>query len=301
MIGALIMFNKTFLVFFIFFGISISSVGKTIEQIVVTVDDSIILKSELDQYKKFLSSSLFHSSNLLGLYSKNSLIRSKKKLLQYLIDIKVLIQNLPLDQLEKVSREQLLKQELSQKKINDSKLKRFLKKIPMSISKYQDILYYNHLIDKWLQMEILSTIQVSNEALNDHYLRKTGSHFFKKNKYSLNRWSFQGGAEGLKDAQSFLKKTDKSSSTPQEIILTGEQMNSDLKRVILKLNIGQFSSPVCLNNRCFIFELLHKDFVGQRTKSSEKIRGEILNQIFNEKLKKWMEQKRQSSIIKRYF
>ncbi len=289
-----------FFLFSIFFFFGVSSFGKTIEQVAVTVDDSIILQTEIKQYGRFLSSPLFHASQLLKIYSKRSLHSSRKKLLQYLTDVKILIQNLPLDQLEKISEEQLLKQELSQKKINYKQMRNYLKKIPMSISEYQDIVYNNHLIDKWLQMEVLSTIQISDEALNDYYLKKTGRNFFKKKKFTLNRWTFEGGLQGLKDAESFLKKVNKS-TPPQEIILNAKQMNKILKKAVLKLNVGQFSHPVCIENHCFVFELLHKDFVSQKTKASERIRGKILNQTFINKLKQWMKQKRKSSIIKTYF
>ena len=286
------MLQTIFLLTFLCFGVS----ARTIEQVVVTVDDSFILQTELKKYERFLSSPLFHSSKLLDLYSKRSLRKNKSKLLKYLIDVKILSLNLPLEQLEKTSKKQLLQQELSRKKINIKKARRYLKKISMSLSEYQDVLYYNHLIDNWLQAEVISSIQISDESLNDYYLRKKGKNFFTKKKYVLNRWAF----ESLNQAQIFLKKEDKSQNSAREISFTREQMNRPLRKAILKMNVGQFSSPVCLGSNCFVFELLHKNFVAPKTQNSEKIRREIAFQTFKEKLKQWMEEKRKISIVKTY-
>ena len=281
---------------FILFLIPSLAFGKLIDQIVVTVDDTIILKSDLKKYRNFLSSPLFHPNHLSKIYSKNSLQKNSKKLLNYLIDVAVLVQNAP--ELQPFSEGQLLKDVLAEKKMSRKQMKRYLNQIPMSVSEYKDILKNNYVIDQWIQLEILSKTQISDEALNDYHFRKTGKNFFNKDKFTFNRWMFENSSKGLDRALEFVRKKEKSSG--QEIVLTADQMNRKLKREVLKLSVGQFSKPVCAGSSCFVFELLHKGFVSFRTKSSEKLREKIFDKTLAQKITQWMLQNRKSSIIKKY-
>ena len=281
---------------FILFSIPVFSHSQLVDQIVVTVDDVALLKSDLKKHRRFLSSPLSDLSYLSKIYSRKSLKKSEKKVLSYLIDQAVLVQNAPKDQ--SFSKEQILEKKLSEKKLSHKQMRKYLKDISMSVLEYQNILENNHHINQWIQMEILSHVQVSDEDLNDYYIKKTGKNFFKKKKFSLNRWAFKNNSEDLKLAKDFSRKKEKPPG--QEIVLTVAQMNKSIKKEILKLSIGQFSKPVCIENSCFVFELLHKGFVSMRTKASEKLREEIFNKIMVQKLTQWMLQNRKSSVIKKY-
>ena len=95
-----------------------------------------------------------------------------------MIDEKVLKSQLPEEQLESSSKEEVLRQKLKRRNISHKRLKRKLRKIGLSLEEYQDILYYNSLFDRWVQTEIASATQVLDTDINDYYRMKTGKNFF---------------------------------------------------------------------------------------------------------------------------
>ena len=179
---------------------------KVIEETAAVIDDEMIFLSEVKTYRKLLSSSLAPSSVLLQLSPKKGLLRSRQKLINFMIDERVLRSQLPEDQFTSSSREELLKQELKRKKISKSRLKKKLSKMEFSLERYQDILYYNDLFEKWVQMEVASAIQVLETDINNYYRTKTGKNFFKQYKYSLNQWEFDFSRKGKTEAEKFLSK-----------------------------------------------------------------------------------------------
>lgn len=279
--------------------LSISVLARTIETTVATVDDEMIFLSEVKSYRKLLASSLAPSGVLFRLRAKKDLIKNRKRLIDFMIDERVLKSQLPENQFSS-SREEVLRKELKRKKISNKSLKRKLLKIGFSLDQYQDILYYNDLFEKWIQTEIASTTQVLDTDINDYFRMKTGKDFFKQYKYNLNQWKFDFSQKGKLEAKEFSKQAKRKNTSVQMISLAGEQMNNALRKTISKMNVGQFSEPVCFGVHCYVFELLQRSFLVNNQKETEKLRSKIFQERFLSKLKNWMEDKRKASIIKKY-
>lgn len=274
--------------------------ARTIEKTVAVVDDEMIFLSEVKAYQKLLSSSLAPAGILFQLRPKKELIRSRKKLIDFMIDEKVLKLQLPEEHLETPSKEEIVRQELKKKNISNKSLKKKLQKIGLSLERYQDILYYNNLFERWIQTEIASTTQVLDVDINDYHRMKTGKNFFKQYRYSLNQWKFKFNEEGKVKAEKFSQKMEKKNTPFQAISLTEEQMNNDLKKVISEMSVGQFSKPICFGSHCYVFELLQKSFLISDQSKTERLRAKIFQEKFSSRFKSWMQDKRKASIIKKY-
>ena len=274
--------------------------AKVIEKTIAVVDDEMIFLSEVRAYKKLLSSSLAPSGALFQLNSKKKLIKSRKKLINFMIDERVLKSQLPEEQTNSPSGEELLRQKLKKQNISKKYLKKKLFKIGFSLKQYQDILYYNHLFEKWIQTEAASTIQVLDTDINNYYRIKTGKNFFKQYKYDLNQWRFELSKAGRSAAEKFSKQVEKTKRPSKKLSLTEEQMNSDLRKTISKMSVGQFSKPVCFGSHCYVFELLQRSFLVSNRAKTEKLRSKIFQEKFLSKLKDWLKDKRKNSFIKKY-
>ena len=274
--------------------------AKVIEKTVAVVDDEMIFLSEVRTYKKLFSSSLAPSGALFQLNSKKKLVKSRRKLINFMIDEKVLKSQLPEEQMGSPSGEELLRQKLKKQNISKKRLKKKLLKIGFSLKEYQDVLYYNYLFEKWIQTEVASTIQILNRDINNYYKVKTGKNFFKQYKYNLNQWKFDLSKKGRREAKEFSKQMEKKKKPSQVISLTEEQMNNDLRKTILKMSVGQFSNPVCFGSHCYVFELLKKSFLISNKVKTETLRSKIFQEKFLSKLKSWIADKRKNSFIKKY-
>lgn len=286
--------------FILLSAISFFASARTIEETVAVVDDEMIFLSEVKAYRKLLSSSLAPAGVLFQLKPKKKLIRSRKKLIDFMINEKVLKSQIPEEQLESSSKEEVFRQELKRKNISQKRLKKKLRRINLSLEKYQDILYYNRLFERWVQTDIASATQVLDTDINDYYRMKTGKNFFKQYKYNLNQWKFDFSQQGKAEAESFSKQTEKRSTPSQSISLTEEQMNTELRKVISGMSVGQFSKPICFGSHCYVFELLQRSFLVSDQRATERLRAKIFQERFSSKFKNWMEDKRKASIIKKY-
>ncbi len=280
--------------------VNVFALARVIERTVAVVDDEMIFLSEVKAYQKLLSSSLAPSGILFQLKPKKELIKSRRKLIDFMIDEKVLKSQVSEDQFSSSSKEEILRQELKKKKISNKNLKKRLIRIGLSLEQYQDILYYNDLFEKWIQMEVASTTQVLETDINDYHRMKTGKNFFKQYKYNLNQWKFDFSQKGKVEAGEFSKQAGKKDVPSQVISLTEEQMNNDLRKIISKMSVGQFSKPVCFGSHCYVFELLNRSFLVSNQMKTERLRSKIFQERFLSKLKSWMQDKRKASIIKKY-
>ncbi len=278
--------------------ISGSVSAKIIERITAVVDDQMISLNHLQMYRKLLSSSVPYSSELFKIRSRKSLIKSQKKLLNHLIDEKVLQSSLPMNQLNLPKKEDLFKRFLKKSNFSRKSLNRKLRRIGISFEDYQEIIYWSQAYQMWINMEIASSIQITNQDVNDYYLEKRGKNFFTQYKYEFHQWKFELSQKGKKEAEEFLENATR--KKPEIKILTEAQMNRSLKKTIPHLSSGQFSKPICFASHCYVFKLVGKSFLVSDNKRTEVIRNKLFKQAFLVRFKNLMQDKRQASIIKKY-
>ncbi len=288
------------LIFVLLFLVNTFVFSRVIEKTSAVVNDEMIFLSEVRVYRKLLSSPLAPSSVLFQLWPKKELLKSREKVIDFMIDETVLKSQLPENYFISSSKEELLRQELKKKKITKNSLRRKLLKIGLPLQQYQDILYYNDLFEKWVHTEISSAIQILEADINDYYRMKTGKNFFKQYKYGLNQWKFDFSEEGKLSAEKFSQKTKKKNTLSQTLSLTESQMNKNLRKVVSKMSVGQFSKPVCFGSHCYVFELLQRSFLVSDQRKASQLRSKIFQERFLSKFERWMKDKREDSVIKKY-
>lgn len=272
-----------------------------VEKILAVVDDEMISLSQIESYQKLLSSSWIYSSILFDVRSKKLLLKNRKKLLDHLVDEIILKNAMPLDfSMNLPSKEEILKEILVNKKTSKKTLSRILKKMNLTLEDYKNMLYNNKLQTHWINMEISSVIEVSDQDINDYYLEKKGRPLFTNYEYVFHQWSFTLSQKGKLLAQMLIKNKDLKSHRPQLKNLTKPQMNKTLSKIIPSLLPGQFSKPVCMNKNCYVFELLNKSFVNTSFPQAQNLREELFKKAFLSRLKNWIKEKRQNAIVKKY-
>lgn len=272
--------------------------AKIVERIAAVVDDQMISLSQMQSYKKLISSGVPYSSRLFEIRSKSNIIKSKKKLLDHLIDEAVLRNAFPEAQFKKPDPDRIFRDMLKSSRLSKKRLFRKLKKLRISLEKYKEMIALNQAYEMWINSEVAGAVSITNQDIDDYYLEKTGRHFFKNYKYELNQWKFELSQAGRSEAEKFLKGAKQKKPTVQT--LTKDQMNAELKGVVLKLVPGQFSKPVCFAHYCYVFKLAAKYFLVVDKNKTENIRAKLFNRAFASQLKIWMQKKRRSSIIKKY-
>lgn len=272
--------------------------AKIIERVSAVVDDQMISLTYLTKYRRLLSSKVPYSSKLFQLRSRKKLSANKKKRLDHLVDELVLKNSLPWDQLNLPSRREVLKRVLDQSKMSRKRLMQELKRTGFSLEEYQELLYNNQAYQMWIDMEVSAAISITDQDINDDYLAKTGKNFFEQYKYELHQWVFELSQEGKKTAHDFLKNTK--SKKPETLTLTKRQMNQNLRAVIPKLTVGEFSQPLCFSKNCYVFKLLNKSFLVINKERTETMRRKLFEKAFVSQFRAWMREKRKTSIIKKY-
>ena len=272
--------------------------AKIVERVSAVVDDQMISLTYLTKYRKLLFSKIPYSSKLFQLRSRKILARNKKKRLNHLVDELVLKNSLPWEQINLPPREEIFKRILKSSKMSRKRLIQQLKRTGFSLEEYQELLYNNQAYQTWIDMEVSSSISITDQDINDDYFAKTGKNFFKQYKYELHQWVFELSQKGKNTAHDFLKNTK--SKKPETLALTEKQMNRNLRAVIPKLTVGEFSQPLCFSKNCYVFKVLNKSFLVSHKEKTEKMRRKLFEKAFVSQLRAWMQRKRQASIIKKY-
>ena len=274
------------------------STARVVEKIEALVDDQMIALSELQGYRKLLSSKIPYTSELFKIRSKKSLMKNKKLLLNHMIDERVLWNALPVQRRELVSSEEVLQSFLKKSNFTQKKLMRELNKIGMPLDQYKEILLRNQAYQEWIQAEIVASIQITAQEMNDDYFQKNKTNLFKKYKYEFRQWTFDLSQEGKDQAQKFLKDPEDIKFEDQN--LTSSQMNPSLRKALLSLSLGQFSEVTCFSQNCYVFKLLSKSFLVEENRKTNRIRTRLFNQVFLTQLQSWVQSHRENALIKKY-
>ena len=274
-----------------------------VEKVMAVVDDEMISLSQMESYRRLLSSRWRVESVLFDIRSRRSLLNNKKLLLDHLIDEKILTQ-IALKEMESAlkisSPEELLKKKIAEKKISKKRLKKILSGMGISIEEYQNLLHQNMLSSQLVSMEVASLVHISDQELNDYYLEKRGKSLFTQYKYEFYQWEFEANRKEKELAQKLIKNKEFKNRKPQERALTQKQMSKKLAQVIPQLAPGQISKLICLKNKCYVFELLNKSFIGVHSQKAERMRKQLFKKMFLARFKRWIQEKRSASIIKKY-
>ncbi|HVK60247.1 MAG TPA: peptidylprolyl isomerase [Bdellovibrionales bacterium] len=295
----------------------------TVERIVAVVNDEIITQSDLEKYSDRLKGGGLTDDLLIpDEATKQSLIKDKEKLLQKMIDEKVIdsevkkqSMTVPIERVEQEIRTIARKNGVGR-----DDLKAALSERGVKFSDYQDFIKTGLERQGLIEKAITSRIKVSEDDVMMAFANRGGGSGDQAYEYTLSHIVFlseKGGAPAAKQrAEEALKKLkagqafDRLAADVSEdpafeqggllgTFKTGE-INKGLEQSIVKVPAGETTSVIPMSGGYQIVKVLKKKLIPDpRTeKEREKIRGELYEKAFKRQLALWLEQLRHDAFIR---
>ena len=288
--------------------------AKIVEKTLATVEGEMISLMDLEEARRRLKEGFLEDSILYPLFNKSQLQKKDSVLLEFLIYEKLLdlsVAKTPL-QVEEKTLTKAINNKKKRRGLSKKAFSRLLVKNHFTSSSYKEFLRKSILRNLFIQKEIAEKIRISDQDLNEYALRKQGKALFTTFEYELSYLLFPHTEEGKNQAQKILQDIEKDSSffekwTPgskkekKEVLkrVSLSTMHPSIKSTIENLSIGQISPVLSLLTGYHIFKVLWKTPVitSQNQKRKEKIGVLLFKEIFNKKLKLYLEEKKKTSFI----
>ena len=311
----------------IFFSI-IASIGlnahtRTLEEVVAIVNDEMILKSDVEEFKKKLKAGTLTDDLIIpNDTERKKALGSDKVLLDTLIQSKIIdseIKRLDLQvTIERIEAE--IRSIAKRNGINRSQLITALKDQGMPFSEYQDFIRKSLERRSLVEREINSKIKISDEDVAAFYLKNNKDASNKIFEYTLSHIFISANKRGNKAAKSRgqevyqkLKKgesfDDLASDYSEDPNYTSGgflgnfkagEMFKTFEKAVEKLQMGEFSKVVKGPAGFHILKVTNKKLIPDPKLAS--IKNKIRNQLFAEAFKTqfvyWIEEKKSESFIR---
>ncbi|MBX7230663.1 MAG: peptidylprolyl isomerase [Bdellovibrionales bacterium] len=300
----------------------INSQGKIIERVLSIVNSQPVLLSDKIRLEKKITNEGLIDDTLLQIYDKQNLSTDSSVQINYLIDEKILdneIKKQSLDvTIERVELE--IRNILRNKRMNYAQLKDLLKEKGASLSDYQAFIKSSLERQSLIEKEVTSKIKISDEDVAAYFLSQKGPQKNQIYEYQVSHILFlsSNGGEGearnraekgllkIKEGQSFDKVAEQYSEDPnfsQGGLLgnfrTGE-MRKEIENAISSLDPGQTSALVKSSIGFQIFKVLKKtasiDPLLEQKK--EEYRSKLFTEAFRRQFNNWLIQKRSDAFIR---
>ncbi len=290
------------------------SAKTVVEKTLATVEGEMISLMDLKEARKRLKQGFLEDSVLYPLFNKTQLQKKDSALLEFLIYEKLLdlsVAKTPL-QVEEKSLTQTINRKKKKRGLSKKAFSRLLVKNHFTSSSYKEFLRKSILRNIFIQKEIAEKIRISDQDINEYALRKQGKALFTSFEYELAYLLFPPTEEGKKQAQKISQDIEKDSSffdkwspgsekEKKEVLknISLSTIHPSIKSAIRKLSIGQISSVLSLPAGYHIFKVLWKTPVitVQNQKRKEKLGVLLFKEIFNKKLKLYLEEKKKTAFI----
>ncbi|MCB0415984.1 MAG: peptidylprolyl isomerase [Bdellovibrionales bacterium] len=311
--------NKWLVIFILFF--TLSSSAKVVEGIVAIVNSEFITKSDVEDYKNKLKNGGLIDEAFLSIVDTKELLKNEKKLIDFLIDQKLLdsevkAQNLsvPFERVEKEIRTISRANNVSR-----SQLKAALKEKGILFSDYQDFIKTSLERKSLIEKVITSKIKISDEDITSYYISHKGAqesvafeykiaHILTLIKNDPNRakQKIQQALDELNKNIGFEDVVEKYSEDPNfadggllGTYKSGEML-SEIETTVKNLKVGSYSGIIKTKAGFHIVRLLKKTIVESPTLSKEKerIRIELTKMEFQKRFKTWLTDKRTSAFVR---
>ena len=298
---------------FIFFIPSLS-LSKTVEKTLASVEEEMISLLDLKEARQRIKAGFFDDSFLIFLFNKNHLQKKDSSLLQFLIYKKLIDISAERSQIsinEKHIQEEI-KHKRKRRRLSKKSFSRMLVKNRFTSSSYKEFLRKSLSRKQFLQREVMEKIRISDEDLNEYAVQTQGKALFTSFEYELAYLVFPPDAKGKTQARKTFQALSKNSAYFDEWAPArpGEKkehlkkiqlssLHPDIKKAVQKLSTGQASEVLSLPSGHHIFKVLWKTPVitAQNQKRKKKLSVKLFQQLFNQKVKAWLEEKKTKVFI----
>lgn len=302
---------------------AVSARAETVERIVAIVNDDIITMSDLDKYaERIKSGGLVDDMLIPDEATKNLLIKDREKLLQKMIEERVIDsevkkQNLSVP-IERVEAE--IRNIAKKNNVTRDELKAALQERGINFSQYQDFIKSGLERQGLIEKSITQKIKISEDDVLSAFTSAHGPSSEQAFEYTISHIFFlseKGGAAAakeraekvykkLRDGAEFEKTAADASEDPGfeqggllGVFKTGE-LQKDLEAAVAKLSPGEFTGVLATHGGFHIVKLNKRKIISDpRTeKERDKIRAQLYEQAFKKQFHSWLEQLRQDAFVR---
>ena len=315
-------FHHRIMAFFLILGFSASGLSRVVDKTIVSINNDIILESDIEAFQKKLQSKSF--LELFGGIDPKTL-RDKNAALQLLVEEKIVDQQVKRLDLQANEQEvdAQIKSILKRNGITQDQLQDRLKQLGTSLSEYKQgirrQIERRNLIDR----EIKPSLEVSEEQLRHFYLRQAQGDG-QDLQYHIAHILFSKEKSGLANAEKratsvfadLQKNPDGFENTAKEFsddsasaasggdlgFLALSTLSPELKQAVPKLALGAISKPVKTSGGYHILKVLESrasDFSSLPKEKKEAIRNQMINSEVEKKMLLWLERKKAEAHIVR--
>lgn len=296
--------------------------ARTVDKTVVSINNDIILESDIDSFQKKLQSKSFQE--LFGGVDSQSL-KDRKAVLQLLVEEKIIDQQVKrLDlgandqEVEAQIRTILKRNGITPEQLNE-RLRQLGTNMPDYKSGIRRQIERRNLIDR----EIKPSLEVSDEQLRHFYLRQAqgdssdmqyhiahillskdrgGIAAAEKRAEEVYR-NLQKSPENFDAAAKDFSDDSSTSATGGDLgFLTLSSLSKELKQIIPKTALGAISKPIKTSAGFHIIKVLEtraSDFSTLPKEKKEAIRNQMINSEVEKKMVLWLERKKAEAHIVR--
>ncbi|PWU19605.1 MAG: survival protein SurA [Bdellovibrio sp.] len=292
-----------------------------IDGIVQTVNNEIILSSDLAHFQNRLQKTGMVDELLMGDLNLEVLKQSRKDQLEYLVNEKVLDSEVKRLNLSVTSErvEQEIREMAKRNKMTRQELTQALQTQGIPISEYQVVLKTRIERQNLLEQEITSKIRVTDEDVLAQYAKKQASPQNGFSEFTVAHIFFANKKGGKDRAEERAKSVLKKINAGQNFETLAEQHSEDpnfttggilgtfktgeiakeIEDAVAGLNPGQISGLVQSKNGVHILKLVSRKITSdpQFEKEKDRIRAAMMEQTFQKQFRIWLNQKKEESVV----
>jgi len=302
--------------------VALAASAKTVERVVAIVNDQVLLLSDVENFRKKLTTDGLVDDALVAMADKDRLIKDRQSLINFLIDEKVLDSEVKKRGLEITFErvEQEIRNILKNRHINRNQLKDVLAEKGASMADYQAFIKASLERQSLIEREVSSRIKISDEDIAGHYLRTKGPRLNQAYEYSLAHILFlpsNGGEKAararatkaigkIKGGEAFERVAEQSSEDPNFSkdgflgdFRTGE-MTKEIEEGVRGLNIGDVSGPIKTRLGIHVVKVLKKKVTGdpELEDKKEQLRSVLFADAFKRQFRSWLDQRREEAFVR---
>lgn len=296
----------------------------TVERIVAIVNDEIITQTDLDKFAlRIRTGGLTDDLLIPDEATKQALLKDREKLLQKLIDEKVIDsevkkQNLSVP-IERVEQE--IRTVAKRNNVGRDELKSALKERGIDFSQYQDFIKTGLERQSLVEKAIASRIKISEDDVMTAYMQQNGGSDSQAFEFTLAQIYFDNTKSGgdkaakaraeqalgrLRSGTPFDRLAAEVSEDPNfevggllGVFKTGE-LNKTLENSVSKLNPNEFTGVLSTAGGYQIVAVTKKRVIPDpRTEDARaRVRSQLYEKSFKKQLQNWLEQLRSEAFVR---
>ncbi len=297
--------------------------AEIIERVVAIINDEVVTLTDVDKYEQKLKAGGLTDDLLIPSEAvKQELLKDKKKLLQTMIDEKIIDSEVKRQKLE-VPIERVEQEVRSIAKRNDisrDDLKKAVEEKGIKFSTYQDFIKTGLERHSLIDRAILSKIKISEDDVMSEYARLHGDSADQNFEFTLAHILFLIEKGGITKAQEraalvlgklragedFDRMASEYSEDPNYssggvlgTFKSGE-FSKEFDSTVQKMNVGDVSKVVQTKAGLHILKLLKKKLIPDPKieKAKDEIRGQLYDKAYKKQFQAWLEQVRSEAFIR---